>query len=412
MNLMPSGWVECSLAEVCEPVEKIDPMGAGRSEIRYVDIGSIDGATQRLVNSPVISAASAPTRARQVLRSADTVFSTVRPYLRKIAYIDDSLNNEFASTGFTVLRPGSRLLPRYLFHFATSESLLSQVLPHQRGVSYPAVRDKDVLASRIPVPPLDEQRRIVDILEDHLSRLDAAAALLSRVDGGLTALINAWLAHLPWGKNVEARPLGDVLVGSRTGWSRGRRHEAPSDQGVPYLKMNNIRQDGELVLDRVTYVTGSPAEIDRFTLRAGDLLFNSKNSRELVGKTTVVDERSEGFTFNENLARLRFADSVVPEFAALQFNSPMFRDRLRGEIKETTNVAAIYLGSIRRLPFAVPSVQVQHSMVKQYRELLETVTRLRSEAVGAAERTDRLKRSLLRTAFSGGLSCTGRERGR
>jgi type I restriction enzyme S subunit len=131
----PSSWRAVSLSEVCDRVEKVDPVTTSRESIRYVDIGSIDGSAHRLTEVAELLAASAPTRARQVLAAGDTVFSTVRPYLEKIAYIDASLEGEFASTGFCVLRPNSEVLPRWLYHFASSRGLLDQVLPHQRGVS-------------------------------------------------------------------------------------------------------------------------------------------------------------------------------------------------------------------------------------------------------------------------------------
>jgi len=172
----PAEWRASSLESVTSKVEKRDPVEAGRHEVRYVDIGSIDGSRHRIDEVSLVEAASAPSRCRQILRSGDTVFSTVRPYLEKIAYIDDSLDGEFASTGFCVLRPSTDVLPKYLFHFASSRGLIDQVLPLQRGVSYPAVLDKQVRACTIPLPGKWEQSRIVDILEDHLSRLEAAEA--------------------------------------------------------------------------------------------------------------------------------------------------------------------------------------------------------------------------------------------
>lgn len=133
MMHLPREWRHLPLKEVCLPVVKMDPVGTGRHEIRYVDIGSVDGSRQRLTEVVTVAVSEAPTRARQIIQPGDTLFSTVRPYLRKIAYVDDSLAGEFASTGFAVLRPSEEILPRYLFYFAISETFLNQVLPQQRG---------------------------------------------------------------------------------------------------------------------------------------------------------------------------------------------------------------------------------------------------------------------------------------
>lgn len=189
MNALPLGWDSRSLSDVCLRPKKSDPVALGRSTIRYIDIGSVDGSRHSVTDVPTLEAASAPTRARQIVRTGDTVFSTVRPYLEKIAYVGVGLDDEFASTGFCVLRPGPRLDARWLFHFSTSRLLLDQVLPHQRGVSYPAVRDKEVLAAEIPLPNIVTQRRIVEILEDHLSRVDAGASSLDVASRRLRFLV-------------------------------------------------------------------------------------------------------------------------------------------------------------------------------------------------------------------------------
>lgn len=174
MSALPEGWELKVLKDLCLPVSKSDPAELGRSKIRYIDIGSVDGASHSLVDVSEIDAVGAPSRCRQIVKGGDTVFSTVRPYLEKIAYVDDALADEFASTGFSVLRPGPSLLPKYLYYFSISPSMLDQVIPYQKGVSYPAVLDKEVRAATVPVPPLDAQRRVVALLDDHLSRLDAA----------------------------------------------------------------------------------------------------------------------------------------------------------------------------------------------------------------------------------------------
>src|SRR5690606_26624423 len=107
------------------------------------------------------------------------------------AYIDDSLDGEFASTGFSVLRPGPRLEPKFLHYFTLSQYMFDQILPYQKGVSYPAVLDREVRSVSIPVPPLEEQRRIVMILDDYLSRLDASDASLTTVERRLAVLERA-----------------------------------------------------------------------------------------------------------------------------------------------------------------------------------------------------------------------------
>ena len=154
------------LSAVTEKVKSVDPKTLGVEEFKYVDIGSISADLEAPRIETTTLAAAAPSRARQHLKSGDVVFSTVRPYQKKIALISGELDGQIASTGFCVLRPKSDALDsRYLFHYLKSDMLLDQVLPLQRGASYPAVGDSDVKQAVISLPDLYTQRGIAATLD-------------------------------------------------------------------------------------------------------------------------------------------------------------------------------------------------------------------------------------------------------
>ena len=179
----PSHWLSLSLGTLCCPVEKVDPVSLGRDDFLYVDIGALEPSSSSLENVIQIPTANAPGRARQLIRNGDSIFATVRPYMKKVAYIPKEFDGEIASTGFCVLRPiQEKLHPKFLFYFLLSDQLLDQVLPLQRGVSYPAIRDNDLKKALMPAPPIDEQNKIVEILEGHLSRLDASVSLADAME--------------------------------------------------------------------------------------------------------------------------------------------------------------------------------------------------------------------------------------
>jgi type I restriction enzyme S subunit len=170
---IPEDWAHLLIGSLCESVIKIDPINLGRDSFKYVDIGSLEPSSSSLENVVAIPKKDAPSRARQLLAVGDSIFATVRPYMKKVAYVSQDFDGEIASTGFCVLRPNQeKLHARYLFYFLLSDNLLDQVLPLQRGVSYPAIRDNDLRNASIGLPPITEQQRIVTILEDHFSQLE------------------------------------------------------------------------------------------------------------------------------------------------------------------------------------------------------------------------------------------------
>lgn len=183
MTEPPPHWPSMAVGELCSSVEKVDPANLGRDDFWYVDIGALEPSSSSLQNVTNISTTNAPGRARQLIRSGDSIFATVRPYMRKVAYIPKKFDGQIASTGFCVLRPiQEKLHSKYLFYFLLSDQLLDQVLPLQRGVSYPAIRDKDLKNACIPVPPIDEQNKIVELLEGHLSRLDTSVSMAEAME--------------------------------------------------------------------------------------------------------------------------------------------------------------------------------------------------------------------------------------
>jgi type I restriction enzyme S subunit len=154
------------IKDVTVKAKSIDPKTLGVDSFKYVDISSISTDLESPQILGPTETSKAPSRARQQLKEGDIVFSTVRPYQKKIALIKEDLNGQIASTGFCVLRPLGELVDsRYLYHYLKSDMLLDQVLPLQRGASYPAVGDTDVKQSTIPLPDLAIQQNIARNLD-------------------------------------------------------------------------------------------------------------------------------------------------------------------------------------------------------------------------------------------------------
>ncbi|MGA8940067.1 MAG: restriction endonuclease subunit S [Acidobacteriaceae bacterium] len=202
-DLLPKSWVSCTVAVVTVPVEKIDPGQLQDRPFSYVDISSIDNRTNHVTAPKQMRLSDAPSRARQLVKSGDVVFSTVRPYLRNIAQIPDALDGEIASTGFAVLRAAAGVDPKYLFYKATSNPFVSALSGEQYGVSYPAVRDEQVRAQTLELPPTNEQRRIVAKIDDLFSELDKGVEALTTAREQLKTYQQALLKHAFEGKLTE-----------------------------------------------------------------------------------------------------------------------------------------------------------------------------------------------------------------
>ncbi len=184
MNLNKENWEKVSLSEVCDKVKTVE-IRKQTGKFNYVDIGSVDSNLNRISEISNIDWSQASSRARQIIKTNDTLFSTVRVNLQRIAFINNEISNGIASTGFTVIRAKTDCInERFLFYSVLSPEFVNRLVLLQVGTAYPAVTDKVVFSQTISFPPLEEQQKIADLfqtLENPIERAEAQEKNLRRL---------------------------------------------------------------------------------------------------------------------------------------------------------------------------------------------------------------------------------------
>ncbi|WP_066588524.1 restriction endonuclease subunit S [Cellulomonas timonensis] len=290
------------------------------------------------------------------------------------------------------------------------------------------INQRDLSALRIPIPPLDEQRRIVDILEDHLSRLDAADATIVRSlrrldlldeqtvvrelldvaneDVG-TALARVVAGDLPkLAEEWEWRPLGSVaeVVGGVT--KDAKRQGDPSFVEVPYLRVANV-QRARLSLESVTTIRVSQQKAAQLRLEPGDVLMNEGGDRDKLARGWIWSGEIDDCIHQNHVFRARpNRDVVHPEWLAWSANTYGARWAQRHG-KQSVNLASISLSTIRKMPIPLPSLERQTAGLARIAHVLDGAKAMRAALRINVQRSSSLRRALLVAAFSGRL--TGRE---
>jgi type I restriction enzyme S subunit len=182
------------LGDVCIKCQQINPRSLGRPTFRYIDIDSVDNIGLRITDPKCIGVGEAPSRARKLVKSRDVLFSMVRPYLKNIAMVPPALDGEIASTGFGVLRADeSRVLPEFLFAVVSDQRFVDTANDLTTGASYPAITETLLFDLEIPLPPLDEQRRIVGELQSCQLQIDRAQSTIEENRARMQSTIdNVW----------------------------------------------------------------------------------------------------------------------------------------------------------------------------------------------------------------------------
>jgi type I restriction enzyme S subunit len=122
-------------------------------------------------------------------QAGDVLYGRLRPYLNKVCI--PSFDG-FASTEFYVLRPHDEILGHYLLYFLNQSEIAAQATRINQG-DRPRVKWSQLAEFEIPLPPIDEQRRIVEAIETHLSHLDAGVESLDRAKRNVERMRSATL---------------------------------------------------------------------------------------------------------------------------------------------------------------------------------------------------------------------------
>lgn len=416
---LPEGWAETRISEVTDDVQSVDPTRTAASEFRYVDISAIDNNRNVVMASEVkkFLGAEAPSRARRPIRTDDIVYSNVRTYLRNTAKVPRELEGALCSTGFTVLRANSAVLPDYLFRSVLTDHFLAAIAPHETGTHYPATSDRAVRGQPLAVPPLAEQRRIVEKVEALLAQVNKARARLAKVPAILKRFRQSILSAACSGRLTDDKRLGDPWKQSEFGDLVESSFYGPrfSDTdykttGVPTIRTSDMDREGNIILSSPPRVQLDAADLERFGLRDGDLLVTRTGAT--IGKCAVYSSSLGPALPSAYLIRFRLKmDRALPRFALLFLMSPEGQEALTGGATATAqpNVNAKTISSIS---VSVPSLPEQHEIVRRVDALFKLGDAIEARVAASTARADKLTQAILAKAFRGELVPTEAEMAR
>lgn len=145
-------------------------------EFDYIDIGSVTYG-KGIEQFQPMKFSDAPSRARRVVKPHDVIVSTVRTYLKAIAYVPEYDRPVVVSTGFLTLTAKPIILPKFLRYAVESEPFVSGIEANSVGISYPAINTSEAIKVTIILPPLSEQHTIAEYLDTKCSEIDSAISL-------------------------------------------------------------------------------------------------------------------------------------------------------------------------------------------------------------------------------------------
>jgi type I restriction enzyme, S subunit len=302
------------------------------------------------------------------------------------------------------LVPHADMLDRTFLAYALP-GYLKLINDHTSSVTVKHLSSRTIQQIPFPLPPLAEQRRIVARIEALFARIRRARAELERV-APLTRRYRARAIAAPFAVGLEAgwplQRFETLARDARVGLVRSKADQ--SDTGpYPYIRMQHYDEMGRWRLEKVTRVAADRREAQEYELKPGDLLFNTRNSVELVGKVAVWPASLPTHLFNNNLLRVRFRRDVNPDYVKWALMSEPALSNLANAKSATTSVAAIYQRDLMNVQVPLPPLETQNVVSACVSKAIESADQCEHEVNRALALLDRLEQSILARAFRGEL---------
>lgn len=298
------------------------------------------------------------------------------------------------------VRPSDKLDTQFLRYLMEHYSLSGQLAKLATGTTIMHLPQQQLRRVPVPLPPLNEQHRIVDVLEDHVSRLDAAEAYLNAAQQRDAVLHDQLLARA-----LDAVPGDDAVLGDFLAVGLANGKSVPTHKGgFPVLRLTSLRE-GRIDLAERKDGAWTASDAARFLVQRGDFLISRGNgSLRLVGRGGLVVEDPDPVAFPDTLIRARPQTALLsPEFLSLVWNSPSVRHQIEKAARTTAGIFKVNQKDLAAIRLTVPTLADQERVVSAVGESRTALARLADDVAHARTRSQSLRRSLLTAAFSGGL---------
>lgn len=307
--------------------------------------------------------------------------------------------------------PSPLFSSNFLYYELTFKACRIRRIASEQAV--PLISKSQFAEQRVCLPPLPEQHAIAEALGD----VDALIAAHERLIAKKRAIKTATMQRLLTGKqrlpgfgegcgykqteigmipeDWNFAPLADLLSAVRLG---GNYPNSTEPTNSPLIKMGNIGR-GDINLDKVEYIPKDVKVEPGDRLKYGDVLLNTRNTLDLVGKVSVWRDEIRQAYYNSNLLRLDFKPNLIGDnfFANLALNSKYAVEQLRGFATGTTSVAAIYTRDLKRLLLTFPSLSEQRAIACTLNNMHDELSALESRLT----KTKAIKQGMMQELLTG-----------
>ncbi|EAK1996787.1 restriction endonuclease subunit S [Campylobacter coli] len=320
-----------------------------------------------------------------------------------------------------ILKPNNEILiNKFLVYFLNYSNLEKYIT----GATVKKLNQQKLKQIEIPLPPLEEQMRIVKILDLAFEKIDTSVELLKANLANLDELAKSVLdrAFNPLGDSTEStqnpsthdtqspyplpqhwewKSLGEIASVIQSGFAINKSNEIAD--GYIHLRTHNIATDGNLNFETLVKVKKELIKEQQSFIEEGDILFNNTNSTELVGKTALVAQ-NYNYAFSNHITKIKLFNQYSPKLVVFYFVLLLKNKYFERICHKWIGQSGINTDKLKQIQIPLPKdIKEQEQIAKHLDFVFEKTKALKELYTKELKDYEELKQSLLNKAFKGEL---------
>lgn len=295
-----------------------------------------------------------------------------------------------------VLIPKKNILSAYLKYYFDSQ------ITDNTGSSIPQLTVPMVKSKAIPIPPLNEQKRLVSLLDTLFAKIDRSIELLDEniaaADALLPSALNTVFGEL---ENEPKKYLKDITSKIGSGATPSGGEKAYKESGISLIRSMNVHDYGFRDKNLAFIDDQQAQKLNNVVVEENDVLLNITGAS--VARCCIVDSQYLPARVNQHVAIIRLKNQALPQFVHYYLISPNTKNNLLFNAGGGATREAITKKMIEEFEIPLPPLDIQNETVAYLDNVRDKVEMLKKVQNDKKSRLVALKASILDRAFKGEL---------
>lgn len=398
-----NNWEKTTLGEVCDTISSTYK----KNNEKIVLINTSDVLNGKVLNHEFVQNINIKGQFKKTFIKDDILYSEIRPQNKRFAYVDFDSKNYIASTKLMVLRYKENVLPKFLYLILSSNNVINnlQAIAETRSGTFPQITYNELSKIEINLPPLDEQKRIADVLSALDDKIEVNNKINENLEAQAQAIFKQWFVDFEFpdsegkpyktngGKFIDSE-LGEIPVGWKVGTltqiasylnglAMQKFRPKEDEKGFPVLKIKELRQgccdsSSDLCSERID---------SNYIINNGDIIFSWSG-------TLMIDFWTGGICgLNQHLFKVE--SKKYEDWFVFLWTKHHLEDFIRIAKDKAVTMGHIKREHLDKAMILIPTNEIYNNVTNILKPIFSSIINLRIENKNLSEIRDSLLPKLM-----------------